>query len=143
MSLVGTPIVFSKLEQDVLLWMVDNEREYCYTAIKLTNNTGAAVTYRPGKVITSATLADGADPKTIQGDFTDALLMQTVVVPANSTANARAIVRGPAICNLDAVEKTSDGETDASVIARVANLVAKGIQFVREPSVRSTPLLNT
>jgi hypothetical protein len=143
MSLVGTPITFGALEQDVLLWMMDNSREYCYTAIRLTNATSAAVKHKPGEVIASATLAPSADPKTQQGAFTDALLMQNVSVPANGVADVRALVRGPAICNFDAVVRSSDSETDAQLRTRLANLVANGVQFIREPSVQSTVDLNS
>lgn len=143
MPLIGSPITWPKLEQDVLYWMADNSREYCYTAIKITNATDADVKHHPGEVIASATLSDSADPKTQQGDFTDALLMENVVVPANSYMDCRALVRGPAIVNFDAITKTSDGESDASVRSRIANLVGKGIQFIRQPQVRSTLNLNS
>lgn len=142
MNLVGKPITFGKLEHDVLVWMVDNEREYCYTAIRLTNATGAAVKHTPGEVIAGATLSPNADPKTQQGDFTDAVLMQNVSVPANDTADVRAVVRGPCILNLDAIVRTAN-ETDAQLRTRLANLVAKGVQFIREPLKKTIPNLNS
>ncbi len=143
MTLIGTPITFGKLEQDLLIWMADNSREYCCTGIKITNATGDPVKHTVGDIVTSATLSDSSDPKTQQGDFTDALLLKNITVPANDSVDVRALVRGPALVNFDAVTKTSPSESDASVRSRISNLVAKGIAFVRQPLVSTTPDLNS
>lgn len=142
MSLIGTPLTIHRLESDLVIWMADNSREYCCTSIKLTNATSAAVEHKVGEVVASATLSSNADLKTLQGDFTDALLLKHCYVPANSTLDVPALVRGPARVNFNEVERTSADETDASVRSRIANLVAKGVQFVLEPAVQTAVDLN-
>ena len=138
--LVGTPIVIGKRESDLLLRLFDNDRTYCCTEIDLVNNTGAAVAYKLGKVIVDANamLSDAATPEDLQPAFTDALLLRNVTVPAHSTRTVPVLVRGPALVNFDEVEDASDDESESAKIARLADLVAQGVRFVREPASSSS-----
>lgn len=136
--LVGTPIRDEKRESDLVLWEV--EKRYCRTSVLITNGTGADIDYVIGQLVEDATL--GPSVKGAQPDFDDVLLLANITVPANSTREVPAHVRGPSLLNLDEVKRANDSETDNQLITRLAAMIAQGVRFVREPGIQSTPDLS-
>lgn len=124
-SLVGTPVEDKTRLSELILDEYDPR--YCRLPIELT-----AGTYEIGEVAVNATIGDsanGAGPST-----SDAIILENVTVPATETWEVPALVRGPAILNLDAVVRSSDTESDADLITRLGDLTTRGVVFVREPS---------
>lgn len=132
-SLIGTPVTDKKHIHDLVLreW----EPRYSRGSYAL-----AAGTYEIGEVIVDATAgasAVGASPT--EGDV---LCLENVTVPDGETWEVPCLARGPALVNLDEVVRASDAETDDQLIIRLADLIAQGVRFVREPVVQSTSDLN-
>jgi hypothetical protein len=140
--LVGSRILSKKFLHDMLVWMVDNERNYCCTSIEIHNSTGADVVYDIGTIVADADLSDNATPANLQPAFDDAILLERKTVPAGESRDFPALVRGPALVNFDELVRTSDSETDSHLAGRCDALIAQGIRFVREPATKSTVDLN-
>lgn len=142
--LVGTPIVSRKRLDEVLIWMVDNERNYCCGSIEIHNGGGAAETILCGTVVADATLSDSSDPLDLQPDFDDAITIndKPVIIPAGQSRDVAALIRGPALVCFDGLVRTSDDESDASLKGRLDAMLAQGVKFKRIPSVTQTSDLN-
>jgi hypothetical protein len=122
--LVGDPISDKKRLDELILEEWDPR--YSRTAVELT-----AGTYEIGEVLVNKTVGDsvvGAQPS-----FSDSICIENITVPASETWEVAALVRGPALLNLDAVKRASDNESDSALITRLADLLAQGVRFVREP----------
>lgn len=143
MSLVGTSLALGKQLHDVLLWEVGGQHagEYTRSAIKYTNSSGNDVTIDIGTIIADATESDLVDTD-LEPAWTDALTVARVTIPDSESRDIPVLVRGPAIINLDEIVRTSEEESDASVIARCDQLIAQGIRIVRHPANNEIPDLN-
>ena len=119
--------------EDLILWEV--EPRYCRTAVGL-----PAGDYEIGEVLLNET-ASTISGHGAQASFSDVLCIENIVIPNGETREVAALVRGPALVNLDAVVRATAEETDADLITRLADLIAQGVRFVREPAIQSTPSL--
>lgn len=129
-ALVGTPKTSGKTLSEVIIREWDESLNR--SSIKL-----AAGTYLIGQVIGAATKGDsslGTEPA-----FTDAICLENITVPAGQNWDVAALVRGPALCNFDGIVRNPSNETDAALVTRLANLVAQGIVFYREPTFKEQP----
>ena len=128
-TLVGTPVVSKTTVDDLILWEL--ERRFTRHSIDLD-----AGTYVIGEVIVDA-MNDIADDAVGKGPaFTDALILENIVVPYGETISVPCLCRGPALVNLDAVVRTTN-ETDDNLKTRLGDLIGQGVRFVREPVNRT------
>lgn len=128
--LVGAAVESPARLSDLILWECDPR--YTRTCVGL-----SAGTYVIGEILANES------PSTVsahggQDTFSDVLCLENIVIPNGETREVAALVRGPALANLDAVKRVSDEETDAEVITRLADLIAQGVRFVHEPAVQTT-----
>lgn len=133
--LIGTKKASKRLLSDMLVWLVDNERRYCCTSIKIANAGGSAVTKEIGTVVADATLGDNAEPTGMHPAFKDAITMERVTIPAGESREVPALIRGPAIVNFDELERASDAENDATLMGRLDEMIKQGVVFIRQPAV--------
>lgn len=129
--LVGTAQTSKKRLSDLILWEL--EQRYTRTAVDL-----PAGTYEIGEVLLNESQATGS-AHGAQPSFSDVLCLENVTVPTGETREVAVLARGPALVNLDEVVRATENETDADLITRLADLLAQGVRFVREPAVQSTP----
>lgn len=132
-SLVGTPLTSKKKIDDLVLWEV--EQRYTRTSVEVTGGDGNTELLI-GSVITNATTSISADPG-YQPSFSDVLCLENVTVEYGEVREVIALVRGPALVNLDEVVRTTN-ESDADLKTRLADLIAQGVRFVREPVEQTT-----
>ena len=121
--LVGTPVIDKKRIDDLILW--ECEQRYTRTTITL-----PAGTYEIGEVATNETV--GAHAIGAQPSFSDVLIIENITVPSGENWEVNALVRGPALLDFDEVVRVTD-ETDAALRTRLADLLAQGVRFVRQP----------
>lgn len=143
-KIVGTAIRRPRQEQDLVLWINDNERNYCCTIIEYPNATSADIEVPVGKVVDNAhtILADFATPAALQPTFDNGIVLKRTIVPPGG-ADVEVLVRGPAILNFNEVERASANESDAALTTRLSVLVSQGIRFTKHPPVTSTPDLDS
>lgn len=128
-TLVGEPIVDKSRIDDLILWEV--EPRYCRHSVTL-----PAGTYQIGEVLLNETV--GASAVGAQPTFSDVICLENVTVPASENWEVPALVRGPALLNMDAVIRSGPSETDGQLRTRLADLLAQGVRFVREPVYHET-----
>lgn len=132
--IVGAPIVSEKMVSDLVLWEI--EQRYTRTAVDL-----PAGTYKVGTIATNESAAAASAAGGLQPTFSDVLVLKNIVIPSGETREVPVLARGPALVNLDEVERLED-ETDSALKTRLADLAAQGVRFVREPAVQNTPDLS-
>ncbi len=132
-KLIGTPVEDEKVIGDLILWEV--EQRFTRTTVLL-----EAGTYKIGDVIVDAHLDPGPSAHGGIPPYTDGICLENVEVPDDSvsTYEMPILIAGPALVNLDEVTRTSDAESDSSLITRLADLRGQGVRFVREPAVQDT-----
>lgn len=128
---VGERVVSPKRVQDLVLW--EAEQRYTRTAVVLEGGE-----YKIGEVLVDAWPQSEDSAHGAQPTFTDAICLENVTIEDDSvsTREVAVLVRGPALVNMDEIERTSDAETDDQLRTRLADLLAQGVRFVREPAVR-------
>ena len=133
--LIGTPVASKKVISDLILW--EAEPRYCRGAVDL-----PAGTYEIGQVLANETPAAASGAAGAQPTYSDVLCLENIVIASGQTREVAALLRGPALVNMDEVVRTTN-ETDAALRTRLADLIAQGVRFVREPAVQSTLDLDT
>lgn len=125
-KLGGDSVTDKRRVQDLVLWEI--EQRYTRTAVDL-----PAGTYVVGQVLTNETPATASSAVNLQPSFSDVLCLENLTIPEGETREVGALARGPALVNLDEVERANDSETDSALKIRLADLIAQGVRFVREP----------
>lgn len=132
-SLAGARVKSPRRISDLILW--ESEPRYCRTSVSV----AGPVTLEVGTVLVDKTVSPSADGG-LQPSFSDSICLRNVEIPNGETFEIPVIAHGPAVCDLDAVVRTSE-ESDAALKTRLADLRAQGVRFVREPAVVSDSLL--
>ena len=128
-SLAGTRVKSPRRVQDLLLW--EAETRYCRTSVSVAGPVDVVV----GTVLVDKTVSVSADGG-LQPAFGDSICLKKMSIADGETAEVPVLVRGPALVNLDEVERTTD-ENDADLKTRLADLQAQGVRFVREPELKN------
>jgi hypothetical protein len=126
--LVGTKVTSKRRVEDLVLWEI--ERKYCRTAVDL-----SAGTYVVGQVLTNESPAASSAAAGHQPTFSDVLCLQNLTIPSGQTREVAVLARGPALVNLDEVERATTDESDADLKTRLADLIAQGVRFIRETAI--------
>jgi hypothetical protein len=129
-SLAGTRVKSPRRIQDLILaeWDIRQSR----TSVSVAGPVDLVV----GTVLVDKTVSDSADGG-LQPVFSDSICLKKVSIADGETYEVPVLVRGPAILNLDEVERTSSAESDAALKTRLADLRSQGVRFVREPELKS------
>lgn len=125
-QLAGTRVKSPRRIQDLILWEV--EQRFCRTSVSV----AGPVTLEIGTVLVDKTVSASASPG-LQASFSDSLCLRNVEIADGETLEIPVLARGPAVCDLDAVVRTTD-ESDADLKTRLADLRAQGVRFTREPA---------
>jgi hypothetical protein len=126
-SLAGTRVRSPRVVADLVLW--ETEQRYCRTSVSVAGPVDLVVgTVLVDKTV-STSAADGLQPV-----FSDSICLKKMTIADGETAEVPVLVRGPALLNLDEVERSSGSETDAALKTRLADLRSQGVRFVREPA---------
>lgn len=130
-SLAGTRVKSPRRVQDLILWECDDPR-YTRTSVAVAGPVDLVV----GSVLVDKTVSVSADGG-LQPAFSDSICLRKMSIADGETAEVPVIVRGPALLNLDEVERTSAAESDTDLKTRLADLRAQGVRFIREPELKS------
>lgn len=128
-SLVGERVTDKKQVADLVL--LEWDQRYNRETVDLSEGT-----YEIGDVLTNESVAS-ASSKGHQPSFSDVICLENITIPTGESREVAVFARGPALLNMDAVTRTTN-ESDADLRTRLADLVAQGVKFVREPAVQST-----
>lgn len=129
-SLAGTRVKSPRRIQDLILAEWDSRQSRTSVSV------AGPVTLVVGTVLVDKTVSASAI-EGLQPAFSDSICLKNVVIPSGETHEIPVLVRGPAICNLDEVERSSGAESDAALKTRLADLRSQGVRFVREPAMTS------
>lgn len=127
-QLAGTRVRSPRRIQDLILWECDDPR-YTRTSVSVAGPVDIVV----GTVLVDKTVSASAS-EGLQPAFSDSISLRKVSIADGETVEVPVLVRGPALVNLDEVERTSSSETDAALKTRLADLRSQGVRFVREPA---------
>lgn len=125
-SLAGERRISPRRVEDLVLW--EAEPRYCRTSVVIEGPLVLEVGTVLVDAVPSASAAAGLQPA-----FSDSISLRNVTIGSGETAEVPALVRGPALLNLDEVVRATSSENDTDLKTRLADLRAQGVRFVRDP----------
>lgn len=128
-SLAGTRVKSPRRLHDLILW--EGDVRYTRTSVSVAGPVDLVV----GSVLVDKTVSASADGG-LQPTFSDSICLKKMSILTGETAEVPVLVRGPALLNLDEVERTSSSESDSALKTRLADLRSQGVRFIREPEVK-------